>query len=238
MKRIFGWLTLCAPRRRETAAYPRHCAERKRRSNPRFAEKPGLLRWSSPSGRPLRAGPVRLAMTQDSAGAATPCENLGSHAGKFAVLCIANKGREDSVTKALEKTYDGIIIGAGHHGLILGSYLAKAGLSVLTGRPAAAIRRRPDHQGSDRAGLLSQPAFHQSFPYFRDAVVQGSRPRRPGHLHHAALRIRPGAQRRHGAGLRARPRRDHRQRRALLQEGRRDLPRMESPRRGDHRARS
>jgi phytoene dehydrogenase-like protein len=35
------------------------------------------------------------------------------------------------VTKALEKTYDGIIIGAGHHGLILGSYLAKAGLSVL-----------------------------------------------------------------------------------------------------------
>ena len=30
------------------------------------------------------------------------------------------------MTKALEKTYDGIIIGAGHHGVILGSYLAKA----------------------------------------------------------------------------------------------------------------
>jgi len=35
------------------------------------------------------------------------------------------------VSKALEKTYDGIIIGAGHHGLILGSYLAKAGLRTL-----------------------------------------------------------------------------------------------------------
>ena len=33
--------------------------------------------------------------------------------------------------KTLEKTYDGIIIGAGHHGLILGSYLAKAGLDIL-----------------------------------------------------------------------------------------------------------
>ena len=35
------------------------------------------------------------------------------------------------MTKALGKTYDGIIIGAGHHGLVLGSYLAKAGLGVL-----------------------------------------------------------------------------------------------------------
>ena len=28
----------------------------------------------------------------------------------------------------LERNYDGIIIGAGHHGLVLGAYLAKAGL--------------------------------------------------------------------------------------------------------------
>lgn len=35
------------------------------------------------------------------------------------------------MTKTLEKTYDGIIIGAGHHDLILGSYLAKAGLDIL-----------------------------------------------------------------------------------------------------------
>ena len=32
--------------------------------------------------------------------------------------------------KSLEKDYDGIIIGAGQHGLVLGSYLAKAGLKV------------------------------------------------------------------------------------------------------------
>lgn len=32
---------------------------------------------------------------------------------------------------ALECNYDGIIIGAGHHGLVLGAYLAKAGLDIL-----------------------------------------------------------------------------------------------------------
>ena len=35
------------------------------------------------------------------------------------------------MSQALQRTYDGIIIGAGHHGLVLGSYLAKAGLDVL-----------------------------------------------------------------------------------------------------------
>ena len=33
--------------------------------------------------------------------------------------------------KPLERNYDGIIIGAGHHGLILGTYLARAGLDIL-----------------------------------------------------------------------------------------------------------
>ena len=47
------------------------------------------------------------------------------------------------------------------------------------GRPPAAIRRRAGHRGGDRAGLLSQPAFDQSFPHQRDALVQGSEPRRP-----------------------------------------------------------
>jgi ribulose 1,5-bisphosphate synthetase/thiazole synthase len=60
------------------------------------------------------------------------------------------KAQEDNMPGALQKSYDGIIIGAGHHGLILGSYLAKAGLSVLL-----VDRRRPLHQGSDGAGLLS-----------------------------------------------------------------------------------
>ena len=33
--------------------------------------------------------------------------------------------------QALQRSYDGIIIGAGQHGLMLGSYLAKAGLKIL-----------------------------------------------------------------------------------------------------------
>ena len=52
------------------------------------------------------------------------------------------------------------------------------------------------HPRSDAARLLSQPALDQSFPHQRDAVVQGPRSRRARHLHHAALRIRPGASRR------------------------------------------
>ncbi|HEY6832710.1 MAG TPA: NAD(P)-binding protein, partial [Pseudolabrys sp.] len=35
------------------------------------------------------------------------------------------------MSKALERSYDGIVIGAGHHGLILGTYLARAGLKIL-----------------------------------------------------------------------------------------------------------
>jgi phytoene dehydrogenase-like protein len=35
------------------------------------------------------------------------------------------------MAKNLERSFDGIIIGAGHHGLVLGSYLAKAGLDIL-----------------------------------------------------------------------------------------------------------
>src|SRR5678815_3498868 len=32
---------------------------------------------------------------------------------------------------ALDRSYDGIIIGAGHHGLVLGSYMARQGLDIL-----------------------------------------------------------------------------------------------------------
>ena len=39
------------------------------------------------------------------------------------------------------------------------------------------------------ARLLPQPALDQSFPHRQVAVVQGPRPRQPGSLHHAALRI-------------------------------------------------
>ena len=121
------------------------------------------------------------------------------------------------MSAALDKSYDGIIIGAGHHGLVLGSYLAKGGLEDPAGRPAAAIRRRAVDRGGDRAGLLSQPAFDQSFPHHRDAVVQGSRSRRPRRA--TSRRATSSASRISTARalvLRPRPRGDARQRRALL----------------------
>jgi hypothetical protein len=47
MKRIFASLTLGVPGRGDLAAYPRHREERRRRSNPGFAEKLDLLRFRS-----------------------------------------------------------------------------------------------------------------------------------------------------------------------------------------------
>ncbi len=150
---------------------------------------------------------------------------------------VTRRGVED-MPAALDQHYDGIIVGAGHHGLVLGSLSAEVRPQHPAGGPAAAIRRRAGHRGGDRAGLLSQPAFDQSLPHQRDAVVQGPEPRRPRRIHHAALRVRPAASRRLGADLRPRPRGDAGQRRALLQEGRADLPRLEPQGRGDHGARS
>ena len=57
------------------------------------------------------------------------------------------------MSKALEKTYDGIVIGAGHHGLILGSYLAKAGLRILL------VDRRLQYVG----GLMTKESTAPSF---------------------------------------------------------------------------
>ena len=137
------------------------------------------------------------------------------------------------MTRALEKTYDGIIIGAGHHGLMLGCYLAKAGLRILL------VDRRLHYGGGLTTTEATAPGFYHNLhsinhfhisetPWFKDLGLGRAR-----HLHHAALRVRPGASRRHRAGARPRPRGDHRQHGALLQEGRRHLPRLEphAPRR-------
>ncbi|HET9716962.1 MAG TPA: NAD(P)/FAD-dependent oxidoreductase [Pseudolabrys sp.] len=75
--------------------------------------------------------------------------------------------------KALEKTYDGIIIGAGHHGLILGSYLARAGLQVLL------VERRLAYGGGLSTQEVTLPGFYHNLhsinhfhiseaPWFRD----------------------------------------------------------------------
>ena len=77
------------------------------------------------------------------------------------------------MTKTLEKTYDGIIIGAGHHGLILGSYLAKAGLDILL------VERRLTYGGGLCTREMTLPGFYHNLhsinhfhisetPWFKD----------------------------------------------------------------------
>jgi phytoene dehydrogenase-like protein len=58
--------------------------------------------------------------------------------------------------KALEKTYDGIIIGAGHQGMVLGSYLARAGLKILL------VDRRLDYGGGLCTKEVTQPGFYHN----------------------------------------------------------------------------
>ena len=76
-------------------------------------------------------------------------------------------------TKTLDKTYDGIIIGAGHHGLILGSYLAKAGLDILL------VERRLTYGGGLCTREMTLPGFYHNLhsinhfhiseaPWFKD----------------------------------------------------------------------
>jgi phytoene dehydrogenase-like protein len=74
---------------------------------------------------------------------------------------------------ALEKTYDGIIIGAGHHGLVLGSYLAKCGLDILL------VDRRLKYGGGLSTEEVTAPGFYHNLhsinhfhisetPWFKD----------------------------------------------------------------------
>jgi phytoene dehydrogenase-like protein len=71
------------------------------------------------------------------------------------------------------KSYDGIIIGAGHHGLILGCYLAKAGLKILL------VERRLKYGGGLATVEATLPGFYHNShsinhfditntPWFRD----------------------------------------------------------------------
>ncbi len=73
----------------------------------------------------------------------------------------------------LERTYDGIIIGAGHHGMVLGSYLAKAGLDILL------VERRLQYGGGLMTEEATAPGFYHNLhsinhfhisetPWFRD----------------------------------------------------------------------
>jgi phytoene dehydrogenase-like protein len=77
------------------------------------------------------------------------------------------------VVAALERTYDGIIIGAGQHGLVLGCYLAKAGLRVLL------VERRLGYGGGLSTREVTEPGFYHNLhsinhfhitetPWFKD----------------------------------------------------------------------
>src|SRR5580704_11357649 len=56
----------------------------------------------------------------------------------------------------LDRTYDGIIIGAGHHGMVLGSYLAKCGLNVLL------VDRRLEYGGGLSTKEVTKPGFYHN----------------------------------------------------------------------------
>lgn len=77
------------------------------------------------------------------------------------------------MSKALEKTYDGIVIGAGHHGLILATYLARAGLKILL------AERRLTYGGGLCTREVTLPSFYHNLhsinhfhisetPWFKD----------------------------------------------------------------------
>lgn len=77
------------------------------------------------------------------------------------------------MAESVDRSYDGIIIGAGHHGLVLGSYLAKAGLDVLL------VDRRGEYGGGLCTREVTLPGFRHNLhsinhfqitesPWFRD----------------------------------------------------------------------
>jgi phytoene dehydrogenase-like protein len=74
---------------------------------------------------------------------------------------------------ALDRDYDGIIVGAGHHGLVLGSYLQKCGLKILL------VDRRLQYGGALVTEEATAPGFYHNLhsinhfhisetPWFKD----------------------------------------------------------------------
>ena len=79
--------------------------------------------------------------------------------------------------QALDKSYDGIIIGAGQHGLVLGSYLARAGLRILL------VERRLSYGGGLSTREVTKPGFYHNLhsinhfhitetPWFKDLGLE------------------------------------------------------------------
>ena len=79
--------------------------------------------------------------------------------------------------QALDRSYDGVIIGAGQHGLVLGSYLARAGLRILL------VERRLTYGGGLSTREVTRPGFYHNLhsinhfhitetPWFKDLGLE------------------------------------------------------------------
>src|SRR6478735_5163461 len=84
-----------------------------------------------------------------------------------------NSSESSNMPAALDRSYDGIIIGAGHHGLVLGSYLARCGLDILI------VDRRLQYGGALVTEEVTAPGFYHNLhsinhfhisetPWFKD----------------------------------------------------------------------
>src|SRR3954462_10971567 len=73
----------------------------------------------------------------------------------------------------MDRSYDGVIIGAGHHGLVLGSYLARCGLDILL------VDRRLQYGGALVTEEVTAPGYYHNLhsinhfhitetPWFKD----------------------------------------------------------------------
>jgi phytoene dehydrogenase-like protein len=88
------------------------------------------------------------------------------------------------VPDATERTYDGVIIGAGQHGLVLGTYLARAGLKILL------LDRRLTYGGGLSTKEVTRPGFYHNLhsinhfhitetPWYRDLGLADTVPTSP-----------------------------------------------------------
>ena len=69
---------------------------------------------------------------------------------------------------ALKRDYDGIVIGAGHHGLILATYLAKAGLKILL------VERRLAYGGGLTTKEVTKPGFYHNLHSINHFHISGT----------------------------------------------------------------
>ena len=144
--------------------------------------------WSPSARRPVGTAPSTWPV------ASRPRRHVGPSAGVPRAL-----GRVGYPSpRCPSATYDAIVIGGGHNGLVAAAYLARAGAAHPGPRATARPRRRRRHRG-DRPGLpllrrvlRRQPAAAGDHPRARPAP---SRPRDPAarrHVHAAACRHRAG----------------------------------------------